>query len=93
MIAAYYRMLRRVQNVCESRSPYIQNNFVEELHRVTAKHQGHNVRINFSPQGIDIGRTDSRITMIVEEFPCRIDSWGVLGNGFVILFVVYVHTE
>lgn len=53
----------------------VENDLVEELHRIAAKHERHNVPVNLAPQlvNVDIVRSTSRIAVLIEEVPSCID--------------------
>lgn len=53
----------------------IEDDLVEELHRVAAEHQRHDMPINLSPQAVDIdGFTVGRhLSMVVEKLPRAVD--------------------
>lgn len=51
---------------------HIQNNLVQKLHRVAAKHERHDVPVNFPSQGLDIN-IQIEFAVFVEILPCGIE--------------------
>ena len=62
---------------------HIQDDLVEELHRVAAKHERHNVPVNLVAESIDIDGSDAvdvDVAVLIEEFPRRVDLGATAGG-------------
>jgi len=61
----------------------VQDDLVEELHGVAAEHERNNVPVNLASHlvNVDIFRSTSGFTVLVEEIPCSINILGAFFGG------------